>query len=506
MKTLFNIGNSIFFFFTLMWSFFTIYFSFQYLNVDFTNINELIAIFLTTTSISIILLFHFRKKIIPLIKSMVQFLINHKLLVLILLLIYQLIILLTSVGLASADTTIVYHIATDKQFALTTNYISLNPNNYLLVLWFKYNNFFFKENLIVSLAVWNILFIDLSIYLLYLINKLLFSKQQANIVFLLSTVILGFSPQFIYTYSDPITLFLLILTIFLIVKSVGKTVSPFYQIAIGLALSIAYGFRPTVLIFIIAGFIVLVFKCVENASISFLIKSVKKTIMATAIFLLTTSLISFHLSSQDDINYNENESRTALYYINLGLTYSGNVHSEISPKVLSSAGDNRNKVALEEIKERLNNYKYNTFVGHLFYKYYWMTAEGNFGWFQERVLSENSLLNIGWLKRIQAGRTARFIRNFIYVEGKYYTFFASFIQINWLLMTLGLILYSLNYTTENYFNLWMQITVFGGLLFLLIFEAGRSRYLYQFMPAIISISASGYSQFYMFLKRLFISK
>lgn len=39
----------------------------------------------------------------------------------------------------------------------------------------------------------------------------------------------------------------------------------------------------------------------------------------------------------------------------------------------------------------------------------------------------------------------------------------------------------------------LAIAVFGGLLFLLIFEGGKSRYMIQFLPQIILLSGIGFN-------------
>lgn len=495
MKKLLNWGNSLFFFLTLLWLFFALYFSFQFLNVDFTNINQLISKFLIIISFCIILIFHYRKKILPIILKLTRCFIKYKSISMMLLVIFQIAVTLSSIGLAGSDTTIVYNIATNNQFAQATDYISLNPNNFLLVIWFKLNYLISHENIILLLAIWNIIFIDFSILILFSTSVLFGEKSIANYVFVISYFALGISPQYIYTYSDPITLFLLSLTLFLSVKLYNNINSKYLAIIVGVIFGIAYGFRPTVMIFVIAGVIVLINKLISNRKLlklSFSNKRFKQMLLCFTFFIGINMSLNYALNHQNIVKYQSEKSRTALYYVNLGLTYPGNLHSEISQKVLKSEGENRNKYAIDEIEKRLDEYTYYTFTGHLFYKYYWLSAEGNFGWFQERVLSEKSLLNIDWLNRIQTGRTARFIRSFIYVEGKYYTFFATFVQIVWILLICGLIIYTFYFNTKRSFSLWMQITVFGGLLFLIIFEAGRTRYLYQFMPAILFISASGY--------------
>ncbi|MGZ7259744.1 hypothetical protein ACXWO8_09420, partial [Streptococcus pyogenes] len=83
-------------------------------------------------------------------------------------------------------------------------------------------------------------------------------------------------------------------------------------------------------------------------------------------------------------------SRTMLYFVNLGLTYSGNNHSELPEEVLYSVGEDRNPAVLKDITRRLDEYDFPKFVGHIYYKYYWAVNEGMFGWFQERVLNEES--------------------------------------------------------------------------------------------------------------------
>ena len=115
------------------------------------------------------------------------------------------------------------------------------------------------------------------------------------------------------------------------------------------------------------------------------------------------------------------------------------------------------------------------------------------GWFQERVFSESNRPDISWLKNIQDTKIAKLIRTYVYVEGENYFYYALFIQILWVIMVIGLIFYSKLFVTNNYYLLWMQISIFGALMFLFIFEAGRTRYLIQFLPAIITISATGWS-------------
>ena len=61
MKKLLKLGNSIYFSLMVFWLYFSIYFIFQYLNIDYSNLNRSVAKFLVILFFSSILSFHYRK-------------------------------------------------------------------------------------------------------------------------------------------------------------------------------------------------------------------------------------------------------------------------------------------------------------------------------------------------------------------------------------------------------------------------------------------------------------
>ncbi|HEL1640546.1 glycosyltransferase family 39 protein [Streptococcus suis] len=502
MSKLLKFGNSLFFVFTSLWLYFSIYFIFQYFNIDYTNLTNAIATYLFILPIIMLLLFHFRKWLYGISRSFFNFLNTHKIFVLCSIFLIQVIIAVTSVRLASADTTIVYTIATNKQFAMTTDYILINPNNYYLLLWMKLNYLLFGNQTIFALAIWNALFIDLSIYLLYVANRGFLNDKIADISFFLLVLIIGISPQHIYTYSDPIGFFFISLTIYLFVLGLKKNTKWQYIVATGISFAIANSFRPAVLVFLIAGIIVLAHQFSRKKLKMAPKKLLQNLILFFATFFLVTQATSLSLKHQNIVRYEENSSRTLLYYIDLGLTYSGNIHAEIPEEIRAATGENRNELIKADIKKRLDSYTFTSFVGHLYFKYYWMTNEGMFGWFQERVLNEDSYLDNEGLRSFQNWKIAKFVRSFIYVGGERYYFYAGVIQVIWVIVSLGLFVYTFYYTEKSY-QLWMEITIFGALLFLLIFEAGRTRYLIQFLPAIVAVSSCGLYELATAMKRKF---
>ena len=310
------------------------------------------------------------------------------------------------------------------------------------------------------------------------------------------TLIIGLSPQHLYTYSDSVTLFLLTLFLYTVVCIEFSKRNIWLPALSGIILALAYGFRPTVMIFVIAGALVLFNSLFSDSSRQSVMKNAKLLLIGLILFAFVNRGLSYIVKHQEVVNYEPKQSRTLLYFVDLGLTYSGNVHSEISEKVRKSEGESRNKLALSEIRARLHQYKFNTFVGHLFYKYYWITGEGMFGWYQERVLNENQRLKVPWIKRIQDTKFASWIRTYVYVEGENYFFYNLFMQIVWIGISVGLLLSAFFFSTKNSYQLWMQIALFGGIMFLMIFEGGRTRYLIQFLPAIVTMSSIGWYHLY----------
>lgn len=489
MSRLLNIGNAIFSVIMLFWVYSTLMFFFQYLNFDFTNLDTDSANFLSQFTVILFVLFLFGNVFQKFFRRLLTYLLVNKWIIFASLAVFQLIVAITSLRLASADTTIIYNLAVDSNFASQSDYIAFNPNNFIFLIWYKFNHFLFKDSMLFALAIWNIIFIDFAILISYLITKKLGNQTWADIQFLLMVLIIGISPQYIYTYSDPLALFLVTCMIASISHSFQKF-SWKSSLLSGFLIALAYGVRPPVMIFIIAGLIVFLFRLCKTKQLNKI--TIRSFIIMAIGFSVINTSSNFVLKNQSFVRYQSNYSRTLLYYVNLGLTYSGNQHSDISNEVMSATGDNRNKEAVKEINRRFDNYKYNSFVGHLFFKFYWITNEGMFGWFQEQVISEESPIIVPWLEKIQQTKFATNIRKFVFVSGTSYSFYARLIQLFWIITILGVAIYSWKFfSLENNYLLWLQITIFGGLLFLMIFEGGRTRYLIQFLPAITAVSSAG---------------
>ena len=301
-----------------------------------------------------------------------------------------------------------------------------------------------------------------------------------------------------------LTLFFIVL-LFVVLSYLVKNwnkMKAFYMASLGLGLiiGICYNLRPPTVIYIIALFAVLI--SVKRSSAFSLKKIAMVSLIAFSMFYISNKSLSILLEKQDFVLYKDNYSRSLLYYVDLGLTYGGNYHHEIPQEIVAATSDDLNDLVKKDIQKRLDAYTPSSFIGHLYYKYYWITGEGMFGWNQERVLSEETRLQMPWIQGIINTGFAQKVRSIVYATGENFKIQGILFQMIWIVAVIGILVYSFTFKSSPYHvALWLQITLFGGFLFLMIFEGGRTRYLIQFLPAIILLSSLGWEQILAFVQR-----
>ena len=504
MKKLLQFGNTIFFTMTVLWLYFAFRYAFEFVSIDLVNLNPITAGIMVVATIIIFLVFSFKNLVFSGLKKLYSLIIAHKAWTLVLLTVVQLFILLTSGGLARSDTTILYQLTTDPNFAKESIYISNYPNNFLFLIYLKIIYKISPENLVFNLSLLNIVFVNSSLMLSYQLVKEYFKEKIANIYFVLYICLFALQPQFIYTYTDLITLFFIVLlfvVLSFLVKN-WKKMKAFYMASLGLGLiiGVCYNLRPPTVIYIIALFAVLI--SVKRSSVFSIKKIAMVSLIAFSMFYISNKSLSILLEKQDFVLYKDNYSRSLLYYVDLGLTYGGNYHHEIPQEIVAATSDDLNDLVKKDIQKRLDNYTPSSFIGHLYYKYYWITGEGMFGWNQERVLSEETRLQMPWIQGIINTGFAQKVRSIVYATGENFKIQGILFQMIWIVAVIGILVYSFTFKSSPYHvALWLQITLFGGFLFLMIFEGGRTRYLIQFLPAIILLSSLGWEQILAFVQR-----
>ncbi|HFR3504985.1 TPA: hypothetical protein ACHVAK_001838 [Streptococcus suis] len=459
-----------------------------------------------------ILLFLFTLVIVVLIKcpklvsKIYQLLVAYKFWLLILVVIYQLVILLVTNLMIRSDSAMVFNGAMKLVDAETISlYLSRYPNNLLLFLYERFFYNLFGMNAIWVMQVLNIFYALVPAYMLHQIAKKHFDDVTANITYFFYLAFLGFSPQFVTMYTDIMVIPILALQLhFALELFYQRHSTPALLSMNGLSLAFftALGIliRPTLIILPIAVFFVQLFS-----------KNIKKYAIIFAIFLLgfgaSYATLKFFRDSQKEVVLNKEYSITALAYIDLGLTYIGTDQIDFQAGLSTFVTDETrvdeyydgrfsNEVVMKDIKRRLSEYTPTMFVAHLIQKQVGLVRDGTLGWNYKDASKEGAFFINPLYEKTKDNRFATLIRNYLIytdVEGDPYQYYRYGIQFIFILLVLGFTIHFVRFDEDKKSQI-LALSVFGGFLFLMIFEGGKGRYLIQFLPQILILSGLGYSK------------
>lgn len=433
-------------------------------------------------------------------KLLYQFIMKYKIFLFAISILFQLIALFSTILMIRSDAAMVFNgamkLVDEKTISL---YLSYNPNNLFL---FMYERFFFDlfgVNAIWIMQFLNIIYVNLGAYLLYYFSKRFISETVANISFLFYLLLINLTPQFLTMYTDimvlPIIGIQLILLFELFKENITKKKTILKTIILGLFTSFGFFIRPTLFILIMAFFIVYF---VYNKFSKFIIVF----ITFTSVFFVTLSVSNYQMNKQNIVKINEQYRKTPLAFIDLGLTYIGtdqiDFQNGLSKFVneetrVDQEYDGRYKkdVVVKDIKRRLNEYTFSTFVGHVLYKQAATMKDGSLGWNYKDAKNEGAFYINPKFENHKDNRLFNLFRNYIlYTDRPTYTYYKNFLQIIYCIMIFGFIFQFIKFDLSK-INQVLSIAVFGGLLFLMIFEGGKSRYMIQFLPQILVLSAMG---------------
>ncbi|MCY7217122.1 glycosyltransferase family 39 protein [Streptococcus cristatus] len=445
-------------------------------------------------------------------KESYHFLMRHKLAIAFAALLFQLIMLLSAELLIRRDAAVVFTGAFKylKESSISS-YLTRNPNNLPL---FLYERFFF--NLFGEAALWimqglNLFYVNIATWILYKGCQRYFSQATADAVFSLYVALVGFSPYYMSMYTDIPPLPLISLQIFLalgLLKNQEKTRQIIgSSFLLGILTSLAFLIRPTVMILMIAVFGVL-----------FLRKNWKKFFLTATVFGLgfSASYLPLHygLAHQTEVPIIQGKglAKGPLLFINLGLTNIGHDQEDMKEGLLQYVDPDKRddynngmfatENVIKEIKRRLKEYTPLTFLQHLYYKQSLTVAEGNLGWLYRSVEHEKTPYISPLYESTKDNAFTQFIRDFFLNSDKdSYRYYSLLKQVVWIIMALGLVFALWKYRQDDSLN-FLILAVFGGLLFLQIFEGGKTRYLIQFLPQILILSAVGLAQYPLDLNRM----
>ena len=381
-----------------------------------------------------------------------------------------------------------------KKSAINWEYFQMYPNNntmlYIEIVLFKMLKvlglYSYRKGVILTIGI-NILMIDLSVFFLYLTVRELFGKPKAIFSIILCMLCYAFYCYIPVFYTDTVTMLFPILMIYLYVKY-NKNKNYRLLIFLTVVSLIGYKIKPTCIIPFIAIIIDMFFR-------NELKKSYKGFAYLFVSLIITYSLISFlevKLSVFPyDIKNNTNEIPYT-HWIMMGMTerdsyqegrkYIGWYNPDSMEITLShKTTEERKQANIKQIKKQYKQYGLIEYIKFLYRKMLYVWSDGTYYAPTLATPQPNKNENNP-------------LRKFTTLEGDYYkiTFWQNigmFLFI-YFFMIIGIQKYIRK--NDNKFN-YAYLTIFGILLFLLIWEAS-SRYLLTFTPVLLLCTMNGFKE------------
>ena len=255
--------------------------------------------------------------------------------------------------------------------------------------------------------------------------------------------------------------------------------------------------RPTTIIVMIAFWAVLFFR--GNWKVFGKIATV--TVMTTG-FVFAGLNTAVNHQRVVPILKEEGLAKGPLLFINLGLTDMGHNQEDMKEGLLAYIDEDKRsdynnglfkkENVIKEIKRRLKEYGPFGLIGHIYYKQSLTVAEGTLGWLYRDVQYEKTpYINPLYAKRTKNNGFAKWVRiYFLSTDRPQYKYYEFIKQLIWIVLSAGLLGAYLKRRDTDDFN-FLSLAIFGGLLFLTIFEGGKTRYLIQFLPQILLVASIG---------------
>lgn len=373
------------------------------------------------------------------------------------------------------------------------------PNNYFLTfcltILYKISSFLGYMDFETLSIIINIVFIDLSIFVIYLIIKKLLN---VNYALLTMSICLFISPFLLYTpifYTDTLSMFVpvLIFYIFINIMDINSLKENIILLIIlGILSFIGYKLKGSTIVTLIAIFIIWLFKAssLKEKSIKILIP----TITLIVFVIIYNLIINFVLPNLDKY---ESHNLPITHYIMMGMNDDNLIYGSFSQHDFEATYEHSvDKVSfnLKIIRERFTKRK---ILGNIkFYAIKTLDTWTDGTYFAPEKLSRKPINNT-WLHSI------------VLPNGKYFNicfnFYTGIVLAMYIFMVLGCILDIKTQINSLDNKTLLRCMLFGIWLFLLIWET-RSRYLVDFVPIMIILTVLSLANFVNFEKNKLIDE
>lgn len=380
-------------------------------------------------------------------------------------------------------------------------YFSKFPNNFLLVSIFRLFKTIFRfhseANFVLFLSITTVLIVDITALLIYRFSYNIFNRSIANISVICYWIIFMISPNAIVVYTDAWSVFTVSLMLYfysLVHVTDSNRAKIVNLVLFGFSTSLCYLMKPSTMVFIIA--------LVIESALSYR-RSVQKRALLTLLknicifivgFMLLALPFEFYEHNNHFIKIDPDQKTPATLFVAMGMTNDGGWNAnDYNMNGSFKSGKAANRYFKKVIVKRAKNYKSPINYGKfLVQKQIHNSADGSLGWGQEGHPFFIGLPVFKTSNKLILRVRSTFFnvtRNKNYgVHDNSMGGYVFFPQIIWCTIIASVLI---NVSNRNRTTSLFRLTLFGGLLFLLIFEGGRSRYLIQYLPFIVILAGSG---------------
>ena len=481
-------------------------------------------------AIATALLFSVRFRVM--VVSWIRFLLNHRRIVFIAMLCWQMVILVCFVpahlryDARTAQTSSLNAVLTPGIF---DNYLSTYPNNAFLflieyipsrILYLIFGPMFVENNLravtmiVFCMQLINIAIVDMSILLLEKTIRTI-SERASRYAYLFMVLLLGCSTWILCPYTDTFSLPLSIWMMFLMIQVFGRSTGnhvarrPIKEtvsfvarfLLIGVSASFAYAMKPSSVIPLIAFVIVWFVLCLGKRILTRFIPSLLAIIIGFGMVAMPLQAAGHAV-----FNYDSSRSVPMTHYLMMGMKDHGRYNTaDYQATTARPTIEEKEQYNLSVIDQRLENFGPVGYFSFLLKKSYYNSADGSF--------SDNSYLTVlngqkgtGWVaigekNPIHSHNIVPFVwvQDFLADGEDAHQIYEIIMQAIYILLVLGMLLFSVRLylmkakLSDIALEAWIALSLLGGYVFLLLFEGGRTRYLLQFLPLMLFISALGWS-------------
>lgn len=402
-----------------------------------------------------------------------------------------------------------------------SDYLSQCPNNVLItyIYWIVYQiipESWPANSATLIMQLLTIFSLDISIALMpRFFGKL--SSKIANIAFIIALLLLGLSGHIILVYTDIFTLPITLSSIYCMLSLLDANrkinwKSPrlyILSITLGLLTYLDYQMKPSSIIGVLGFVIILIFFCFGKQIISLAIP----VIIATALGITAGSAV-FNLAINEhmQLNYDSSQAYPMSHFMAMGLRDRGGFSPEDRADARMIHGkEAKNQYSINLVKQRLSDYGPIGYSSFILRKANYTLSDGTFSFGRfDSMYQYHEYIDNGILSKFQNSQFAQLIREIYNVDGPKYIIVQLLQQITYIVLILGILLNSvlsfrithtrylkteiMNDSLPQTVSWWLAISILGALLFLMLFESGRSKYLIQFLPIFILYSSIGWSR------------